>query len=67
LDQAPETARANINLQTLKPIQIPILGGNEAVEFTRIYKHIHSIKRRIVHADNTLFESLSQRAFRGEL
>jgi type I restriction enzyme S subunit len=65
--RAPETARANINLQTVKPVPIPRASNGEAKKFGELYKKIHAIKYRLKEADNSLFKSLSQRAFRGEL
>jgi type I restriction enzyme S subunit len=65
--RAPETARANINLETLRPVPIPRASNGEAKKFGQLYKKIHSIKCRLKEADNSLFASLSQRAFRGEL
>jgi type I restriction enzyme S subunit len=65
--RAPETARANINLETLKPVPIPRASNGEAQIFGQLYKKIHCIKCRLKEADNSLFNSLSQRAFRGKL
>lgn len=67
VDQAPETARANINLQTLKPVPIPLCRDGEAVRFAKLYKELHALKQKIRKLDDELFLSLSQRAFRGEL
>jgi type I restriction enzyme, S subunit len=65
--QAPETARANINLQTLKPVPIPRAKKGKARRFGELYRKVHTIKSRLKEADSLLFDSLSQRAFRGEL
>lgn len=67
VDQAPETARANINLQTLKPVPIPICQNGEAIKFGQLYKKIHDLKRKLHQLDDRFFLSLNQRAFRGEL
>jgi len=67
VDQAPETARANINLQTLKPVPIPLCQNGEAVKFSERYKRIHALKNKLRKLDDDLFLSLSQRAFSGEL
>lgn len=67
VDQAPETARANINLQTLKPVPIPICRNGEAIKFAELYKKIHDLKDKLRKLDDHLFLSLSQRAFSGEL
>jgi len=65
--RAPETARANINLQTLKPVPIPQSANGEAKKFGALYKKIHSIKSRLRNSEQSLLEALSQRAFSGEL
>jgi type I restriction enzyme, S subunit len=67
VSEAPETARANINLQTLKPVPIPIIKCEKAKKFGELYRTIHTIKSRLREDDALLFDSLSQRAFRGEL
>lgn len=67
VDQAPETARANINLQTLKPVPIPPSQDGKAVKFAELYKRIHALKDKLRKLNDDLFLSLSQRAFRGEL
>lgn len=67
LDQAPETARPNINLQTLKPIPIPILTKGEGLKFAGCYKSIYALKRGLSASNDTLLKSLAARAFRGDL
>lgn len=67
VDRAPETARANINLQTLKPVPIPICKNGEARHFGDLYRKLHDLKENLNRLDNDLLASLSQRAFRGEL
>lgn len=67
VDRAPETARANINLQTLKPVPIPMCNNGEAKRFGRLYQKLHDLKNNLKRLDDDLFASLSQRAFRGEL
>lgn len=66
-DLAPETARANINIETLRPIQflVPPLAVQE--RFSKLYRCVHRELRDKWSSDGTLFASLSQRAFRGEL
>jgi type I restriction enzyme S subunit len=65
--QAPETARANINLQTLKPVPIPRVKNGDAKQFGHLYREVHAMKAKLREADSSLFHSLSQRAFSGEL
>lgn len=67
VDRAPETARANINLQSLKPVPVPKLTNGEGMRFAQLYKGIHKFKCSLQRMDDQLFASLSQRAFRGEL
>lgn len=67
VDRAPETARANINLQTLKPVPIPSCNSGEAKKFGKLYRKLHDLKNSLKQLDDDLFASLSQRAFRGEL
>lgn len=67
IDQAPETARANINLQTLKPVPIPNCHNGEAIKFGQLYRKIYNLKDKLRQMDDCLLFSLSQRAFRGEL
>jgi type I restriction enzyme S subunit len=67
LEKAPETARANINLQTLRPINIPGIGTNKPIEFARIYKSVHRIKSQLQSQGQELLPSLMQRAFAGAL
>ncbi|RZP20679.1 MAG: restriction endonuclease subunit S [Erythrobacter sp.] len=67
IDRAPETARANINLQTLRPVPIPLGGPDKAVQFANLYRKLHKLKEDLNGLDDTLLASLSQRAFRGEL
>ena len=69
LARAPQTARANINLETLRPLQVPKLPIEQQQRFSKIYQ---KIVRRIdaqetSNLENDLFNSLVQRAFRGEL
>jgi type I restriction enzyme S subunit len=68
--QAPETARANINLETLRPLQIPVPPVELQQEFARRIEAIEQLKathrESLTHLD-ALFDSLQHRAFRGEL
>jgi type I restriction enzyme, S subunit len=70
ISQAPETARANINLETLRPLRIPIPPIALQQEFTRQILAIERIKttyRASLSELDNLFASLQYRAFRGEL
>lgn len=66
--QAPETARANINLETLRPLQIALPPSKMQKVFQEMYRRVHAEKyqEKLVLYDD-LFNSLLQRAFRGEL
>ena len=66
--RAPETARANINLETIRPLLIPLPPLEMQLVFQQVYERIHAQKNheQIFLYDN-LFNSLLQRAFRGEL
>ena len=68
--QAPESAQKNINLKVLRELRVPIPPEAGALEFARRIEMSNSClkvatgQRRKLH---TLFASLQQRAFRGEL
>ncbi|MDX1972686.1 MAG: restriction endonuclease subunit S [Candidatus Sumerlaeia bacterium] len=64
---APETARANINLQTLKPLEVIIPEDSNLQVFTNLYKKAHERFRHGSTTESDLFNSCLQRAFRGEL
>lgn len=70
ISQAPETARANINLETLRPLKIPIPPLHLQHKFTQ---HVEAIERlKTAHKSSLaeldeLFASFQYRAFRGEL
>jgi type I restriction enzyme S subunit len=69
-DMAPETARANINLDTLRPLEIPIPPMPLQQQFSRMFQKCYAMKKNVVDPkDETedLFNSLVQTAFRGEL
>lgn len=70
LARAPETARANINLETLRPLKIPLPPLSMQREFARRMLRIEKLKKAhrasLVEMD-TLFAVLQHRAFRGEL
>jgi type I restriction enzyme S subunit len=66
-DQAPETARANINIETLKPIPFMVPALDDQKKFSWLYRRVHREMYAKLSPDDDLFASLSQRAFRGEL
>lgn len=69
-DMAPETARANINLDTLRPLQIPVPPMPLQRQFSHLFQKCYALKHKVMDPrDETedLFNSLVQRAFRGEL
>lgn len=65
--QAPETARANINLETLRPINIPIPPIELQRRFSIAYRTAVEMPSKLTRHLDALFNSLVQRAFRGEL
>jgi type I restriction enzyme S subunit len=68
--QAPETARANINLETLRPLKIPIPPVNVQREFSTQVAAVERLKasqRASLAKLDALFASLQHRAFCGEL
>jgi len=68
--QAPETARANINLETLRPLRIPLPPLPLQREFAAQVSAVERLKvsqRASLAKLDALFASLQHRAFRGEL
>ncbi len=68
--QAPETARANMNLETLRPLQVPLPPVELQREFARRVTSVEKLKtaqRASLAELDALFASLQHRAFRGEL
>lgn len=68
--QAPETARANINLETLRPLKIPCPPFLLQSEYARRVGSMEKLKvshQSAISKLDTLFASLQHRAFRGEL
>lgn len=68
--RAPEAARANINIETLRPI--PVIWPNEPdrERFTAIVEKVEALKCRYQQSLNdleSLYGALSQQAFKGEL
>jgi type I restriction enzyme, S subunit len=68
--KAPETARANINLETLRPLRVPNPPVSLQSEFASLVKVVERLKAAhrisLIQLD-TLFAVLQHRAFRGEL
>jgi len=68
--KAPETARANINLETLRPLRVPNPPVSLQCEFASRVKVVERLKathRTSLAKLGTLFAVLQHRAFRGEL
>jgi type I restriction enzyme, S subunit len=69
LAQAPETARANINLDTLRPLRVPLppmpLQQKFAVLVERV-ERIRAVQRESLRQAEHLFASLLHHAFRAE-
>lgn len=67
-DQAPQTARANINLETIRPLKIPNPPIELQEKFQFIYRWMLENKNQEIYKESdNLCKSLLQRAFRGEL
>jgi restriction endonuclease S subunit len=66
LAQAPETARANINLDTLRPLRIPVPPLCLQQKFAAVVKQVEClrmIQREVLRQAEHLFASLLDRAF----
>jgi type I restriction enzyme S subunit len=69
-DNAPETARANINLETLRPLQLPIPEYERQQNFTLIFTKCYDLMSKMRGPrgeSSSLFDSLVQRAFLGDI
>nr|WP_321401667.1 restriction endonuclease subunit S [uncultured Desulfobacter sp.] len=69
-DRAPEAARANINIQTLRPLPIIWPQNENRKKFAIIVAKIEGIKSRYQQSLTDLehlYGALSQKAFKGEL
>lgn len=63
-DEAPETARANINLETLRPVPIPVVAPDSIRRFSSIYRTVAKLAGETMAADyDRLFDSLIDRSF----
>jgi len=70
LERAPETARANINLETLKPLPIPLPSLDQQQKFVQIVQRIERLRVQQQEArrqSEHLFQTVLHRAFQGEL
>lgn len=67
---APESAQKNINLRILRELELPLPPINEQNRFAEIINHIETQKQLIqqsLQKSEDLFQSLLQKAFRGNL
>lgn len=70
VERAPETARANINLETFRPLLVPLPPLPLQQQFARRVAAVEQLKasqRSSLAQLDELFASLQHRAFRGEL
>jgi type I restriction enzyme S subunit len=70
LDQAPETAQKNINLEVLRPLELPRPPIESQARFSAIYRAIYALSYKMeasAGGQQELFGSLVQRAFAGTL
>lgn len=68
--RAPEAARANINIETLRPLPIIWPQGDDRDKFAAIVEKVESIKHRYLQSLTDLeclYGAMSQKAFMGEL
>ena len=68
LAQAPETARANINLDTLRPLRIPVPPLPLQQKFAALVERVErlrAVQREALRQAEHLFASLLNRAFSG--
>ncbi|ENY6171067.1 restriction endonuclease subunit S [Vibrio fluvialis] len=67
---APESAQKNINLAILRDLNIPVPPVSEQNKFTMIVEKVNSVLNRTrasKDSNEQLFDSLSQKAFSGQL
>lgn len=70
VEQAPETARANINLETLRPLKVPVPPISLQEAFSRYIERVEAVRegqRASLAAMDALVAALQHRAFRGVL
>ena len=66
LAKAPETARANINLDTLRPLRIPVPSLSLQQRFSKLVERVEQLRaaqRESLRQADHLFQTLLQRAF----
>ena len=69
LEQAPETARANINLGILKPISIPVPPLALQREFSnrvQAERDLQAVQAKSARLIEAFYQSILSRAFAGE-
>ncbi len=63
-DEAPETARANINLETLRPVPVPVVSEDSLQRFSAIYRKVAAATSlEILTPYEELFDSIASRVF----
>jgi type I restriction enzyme, S subunit len=70
LAQAPETARANLNLDRIRPLKLPLPSLQSQQKFARIvqqHERLRAQQREATRQAEHLFQTLLHRAFNGEL
>lgn len=68
--EAPQSAQKNINLEILNGLSLPYPPIVDQNKFAQIVEHVEAQKQKnelVIEQMNNLFNSLSQRAFKGEL
>ena len=68
--QAPESAQKNINLKILRGLKLPVPPVSLREEFLSVTKELRAFSLKVSSSSDELekcFESLKQRAFRGDL
>lgn len=66
--EAPQSAQKNINLEILNGLSLPYPPIEEQNKFAKIVEHVEAQKQKneqVIEQMNNLFNSLSQRAFKG--
>ena len=68
--EAPQSAQKNINLEILNGLSLPYPPIEEQNKFAQIVEKVEEQKQKneqVIEQMDNLFNSLSQRAFKGEL
>lgn len=59
-DEAPETARANINLETLRPVPVPVVSEDSLQRFSVVYRKVAAwTDRKLLSPYQELLDSLT--------